>query len=344
MKAAMVEASGKLVVRDIADPVVGDYDVLCELIFGATCTGTDGHIIAGTFPWTGKLPTVLGHESVGKVAKLGSKVRHYRIGDLVTRVGTPGDANGEFSATWGGFAQVGIAKDHWAMAADGLPQHEWQNYRVNQILPHGIDPRVGPMVITWRETLSYLLRLGCKAGQSVLVIGSGGNGLSFAAHAVNLGAARVAMVGSARLADAACSKARIHQYYDYQQVDLTAALGKYQPDGFDLVIDAVGQAGVADKTLGCVRPGGTYAIYGLDDFGKITLNPMAARGAITIKCCGEYDEAETHAQVCDFVLRGKLDTSLWYDLQNPYPLTRINDAFEAVRNRKMPKALVSLSI
>ena len=201
MKAAIVEKPGTLTVRQVKDPVPGDYDALCELLYGATCTGTDSHIIKGEFPFPIDFPAILGHESVGRVVKIGKKVRNYRVGDLVTRVGAP--ATKEIGIAWGGYAEYGLAQDHWAMAADGLPESAWGANRVNQLVPPSVDPRVAPMFTTWRETLSYVTRMGMGRGASVLVIGSGGNGLSFAAHAVNLGATRTWLVGSARSADAA---------------------------------------------------------------------------------------------------------------------------------------------
>ena len=57
MRAALVEKLGSLVVRTVPDPRPGPYEALCELVYGATCTGTDSHIIAGSFPWIGALPT-----------------------------------------------------------------------------------------------------------------------------------------------------------------------------------------------------------------------------------------------------------------------------------------------
>ncbi|HEY3341794.1 MAG TPA: alcohol dehydrogenase catalytic domain-containing protein, partial [Anaerolineae bacterium] len=67
MKAAIVQQPGTLVVSDIPQPQVSDYDALCEMLYGATCTGTDQHLIAGHFPWPVHYPTILGHESIGKV-------------------------------------------------------------------------------------------------------------------------------------------------------------------------------------------------------------------------------------------------------------------------------------
>lgn len=341
MKAAVIEKTNVLTVREIPEPQPGDYDALCELLYGAVCAGTDSHIIAGTFPWISPLPTVLGHESVGRVAKIGRKVRNYRVGDLVTHVGAPPSPDGKVSVTWGGFAEFGIARDHWAMCADGRPASEWEGSRWNQIVPAGVDPRVAPMFTTWRETLSYITRMGVATGSSVLVVGSGGNGLSHAVFAALLGASRVAMVGAARLEAAAKTRAGVHLYFDYKRTELTDAVNKVAPDGFDFIIDAVGRTGIADRVLPCLKPGGKYGVYGMDDFGRITINQACARGAVTVHPC-DYDEAETHQRVSELVLRGKLDAGLWYDTATPWPLARINDAFAAVKSRLSVKALVRL--
>lgn len=341
MKAACVESFGKLVVREVADPRMGDYDALCELLYGATCTGTDSHIIEGTFPWIGKLPTVPGHESVGRVIAVGSQVRNFKVGDLVTRAGAPAPADGSYSVTWGGFAELGIAKDHWAMCADGRPEIEWNNGMItaNQVVPPAVDARVAPMFTTWRETLSLTKRLGIGAGTSVLIAGSGGNGLAFAVHAANLGAT-VAMVGSPRR-QAAALAAGVKHYVDYGRQDWGEAVQKAIPAGFDFALDALGRKGIADALLGCLRPGGKLSIYGIDDFGKLLINPGFARGAFTV-CPAAYSEAETHQDVSDFVRWGKLDADLWYDVAKPYPLAEIAAAFHDVKQSAKPKMLIKL--
>ena len=342
MKAALVEKFGSIVVREIADPQMGDYDALCDLLYGATCTGTDSHIIAGSFPWIGKLPTVPGHESVGRVIAIGKKVRNYKVGDLVTRVGTPPSSDGTFSVTWGGFAQRGLARDHWAMCADGRPAAEWNDGMItaNQIVPAAVDPRVAPMFTTWRETLSLVKRLGIGAGAHVLIAGSGGNGLALAAHAANRGAI-VAMIGSPRREKCARG-AGVKHYLDYGQADLAATALNLVPDGFDFALDVLGRKGVADQLLGCLKPGGKICIYGIDDFGKLSINPGFARGEF-IFCPAAYSEAETHQDVSEFVLRDKLDADLWYDVAKPYPLAEIAAAFEDVKKSPKPKALIKLT-
>jgi len=344
MKAAIVERPGALVVRDIPMPQVGEYDALCELLYGATCTGTDQHLIHGRFPWPVHYPTILGHESIGRVVAVGSKVRHYRPGDLVTRVGAPPPPNTGLDVNWGGYAEYGIAKDHWAMREDGLPEEQWAGHRINQKLPPNFDPAGATMMITWRETLSYYTRL-LQTGQrsasvSALVIGSGGNGLAFAAHARNLGAATVAMLGNAeRETTARAVGATV--YADYRAGDAIERCRQSHPDGFEVIIDAVGKAGLLDQALPLLKPAGVIGIYGIDEFGACALNPARARGTFTFYN-GGYDEAETHEQVVALVQQGKLRAEHWLALDQPFALADINQAFEALRNREMVKAVIRL--
>ena len=68
----------------------------------------------------------------------------------------------------------------------------------------------------------------------------------------------------------------------------------------------------------------------------------SARGAFTVHPC-DYDEAETHQRVAEFVLQGKLDAGLWYDMERLCPLAEIGAAYETVKNRRALKVLVQCS-
>ena len=159
MKALIVKKPGELVVEDVDMPVMGEYDALCEMLYGTTCTGTDTHVIDGTFCEHIDYPSVIGHESIGRVIKKGSKVRNFEVGDLITRVRTR--ANEKVKISWGGMCEYGMACDHKAMKEDGYEPSVWSSYRVNQVIPKDlIEPIDATMIITWRETLSYINRIG----------------------------------------------------------------------------------------------------------------------------------------------------------------------------------------
>jgi D-arabinose 1-dehydrogenase-like Zn-dependent alcohol dehydrogenase len=341
MKAAIVEKPGVLAVCEIPVPEIGPYEALCEVLCGAVCTGTDQHLIAGRFPWPVRYPTILGHESIGRVVRLGEKVRNFTEGDLVTRVGAPPDPEGTFSANWGGFAQYAVARDHWAMAADGLPESAWWGHRVNQKLPPGADPAGSTMVITWRETLSYLQRLGVGPGARLLVLGSGGNGLAFAAHASHRGADQVAMSGHPEREEIART-AGVSAYCDYREEGMMESLRRSGVEEVDFIIDAVGRAGQIDRVLPLLAPGGTVGIYGIDDYGRCAVDSQKARGSFTFYN-GGYDEAEVHEQVLECVQGGRLDPRLWLDPDDPFPMEEIHQAFVALRERRMVKALIRLA-
>lgn len=336
MRAAVIEAVGQLVVREVPEPQPGDYDCLCEGLYGATCSGTDLHLIGGHPLFGITFPTMLGHESIGRVLEVGPKVKAFKVGDLVTRIvnrPSPG-----LQVHWGGFAERGLVCDHDAMVADGLASGPGQG--INKVLPADFDPAAATMVITWRETFSFYSRLRVPVGARVLVLGSGGNGLSFANHAANLLAATVAMAGSAAR-EATARAVGVTDFLDYRTEDLSAAARQQGLGPFDLIIDAVGKVGQLDRVLPLLKPGGTAAIYGVDDFGKVTITPQRAPGSFTFANPG-YNEGEAHDSIVRLIRQGLLQAEPFCDLQHPYPLDGITDALEAVRRREVVKAVVSL--
>jgi D-arabinose 1-dehydrogenase-like Zn-dependent alcohol dehydrogenase len=338
MKAAIVEARGRLVVRDVPEPKIGEYDCLCESLYGATCSGTDVHLIEGDFmPFEYSYPMILGHESIGRVLKVGSKVKAFHVGDLVTRV--VNYAMDGLASFWGGFAERSLVSDHEAIKKETGREIGFSD-GIHQVLPSDVDPAGATMVITWRETLSFLRRIGVSPGAAVLVIGSGGNGLSFANHARNFGAGSIVMVGSDARQDAA-RRVGATKLFSYKLKDVAKAIREAGFGPFDLILDAVGQVGQLDRVLSLLKPGGKVALYGVDDFGKVTINPGLTPGSFTFANPG-YNEGEAHEAVVSYVQEGKLRAGDFCDLETIYPLEAIHDAFEAVRQRRAIKAVVKL--
>jgi L-iditol 2-dehydrogenase len=341
MKAAIVEAPGRLVVRDLTAPVPGPYEALTEQLYGSICAATDRHLIAGELPIPGiSYPLILGHESIGRVVEVGAKVRNLKPGDLVTRTGAP--ATDGCQPFWGGFVEQGLARDFAAMRADGLPDAEWSPHAVNRTLPAGTDPAAATMMITWRETFSYLKRLGVTPGAAVLVLGSGGNGFSFAVLARLLGASTIAMMGNPHWASHAAS-AGIDLFADYRDPEGPERLRAAVPGGFDLVVDAVGRTGGLEAVIRLLKPGGSVGIYGIEDLGDRIgyLKTLAAQG-VRAHGPGEYSEAEAHDAVVALLEQGRLDASIWFDPGAAVPLADFPLALGAIEGRRTLKALVRL--
>jgi len=339
MKAAVIVKNNRLKILNVPEPQPGEYEAKCEILFGAVCSGTDLHLLKGTLRFRSPLPTILGHESIGRVIAIGKKVRHLKPGDLVTRVGTP--AIPPYSISWGGFTEFGIAVDHQAMEEDGRPQTDWKNFRIHQKIPATFDPAAATMIITWRETLSYLTRMGVHKNASLLIIGTGGNGLAYAAHARNTGLKQITMLGAPERARPA-KKTGVTHFINYHHPDPGNALAKHTPDGYDFAIDAVGSQASANIAVAALKDGGILGIYGLNEMGRITLNPSLARGTFTFSDKG-YTEHETHTRVVNFIKAGKLDASIWLtNIKEPWPLDALPDAIAATRQRKVIKALIRI--
>src|SRR5690348_9176800 len=85
MRAMLLDAPSRpLRAATIPEPRPGPGQVLLQVRACAVCR-TDLHVIDGELP-NPKLPLVLGHEIVGRVAELGADVTRFRVGD---RVGVP---------------------------------------------------------------------------------------------------------------------------------------------------------------------------------------------------------------------------------------------------------------
>ncbi len=341
MKAAVVVAPGRLEIQDLPAPEPADYQVLCEHLFGAVCAGTDRHLIRGELALPGiEYPFILGHETIGRVIAVGPKVRHFASGDLITRTGYP--AGDGLQAFWGGFTEQGLATDAAAMREDGLPEETWHPHLVNRTLPPETDPAAATMMITWRETYSYMNRLGVRPGSRVAILGSGGNGFSFLVMARALGAETVAMVGNPHWAELAI-RAGATGFVDYRG-DVAAGLADVSSGGYDLLLDAVGRSGAIEQSIDLLTAGGKVALYGIDDLRERMgyLQTLSERGVDT-HGPGEYSEAEAHDAVVALLTAGKLDASIWFDPARPTPLPRLAEAIAAIDAKRSLKALIQLS-
>lgn len=342
MKALIVEKPGSLSVRDIPEPPMGPYTARCKMLYGATCTGTDLHVIDGTFAEHVDYPSVIGHESIGVVVEVGSKVRNFKVGDWITRVGTRAQADGSVKLSWGGMCEYGLAVDTKAAWLDGVDPKEWNYFCINQVIPAGIiSPELAPMIITWRETMSFIHRFGVTKGSRILISGSGGNALSHAAMSAICGASEVAMIGSASRKEAAL-KVGVTKYIDYRDAAAIEAYAAEAAGSFDFLLDATGKAGSLNRLMCFLQEGGKVSVYGMDDYNTYTLNPLLGPKSFSIYNGGYY-EPETHDEIIDLIRAGRLDASVWIDTANVFTWDNAPEAYAHVRAKKAIKSIIKLS-
>ncbi|NLT96702.1 MAG: alcohol dehydrogenase catalytic domain-containing protein [Christensenellaceae bacterium] len=338
MKAAVVVEPGRLEIWDIDRPVPGEYEALVEILYCATCAGTDKNYIYGRHIRPVQYPMLLGHEAVGRVVELGRGVRNFAVGDLVTDVGCPATPDGRISSRAGGFAEYGIVKDVCEMKKAGIPRAAWEKHRANRVIPSWFSPAASTMITPYRETLSYLRRIGVKKGSRVLILGSGCAGLCFAAHAVNEGASLVAMIGTPAR-ETVAKKLGVSIFVSYKEENAVDVMGEAAREPFDIIIDAVGVKGGLSDALRLLKPYGACGIYGWYDWDTNVISPLAARDSF-IYYAGGYDQAETHDDVIRAMLSGDLDPADILALDHIYELDDIWQAYRDVWDRKVIKSVV----
>jgi D-arabinose 1-dehydrogenase-like Zn-dependent alcohol dehydrogenase len=229
------------------------------------------------------------------------------------------------------------------MREDGLPEEQWKPFAINQILPRGTDPTAATMMITWRETHSYISRLALEPGSSLLILGSGGNGFSFAVLARALGVGVVAMVGNPRWADLA-ARAGVTAFADYRDPAALEELRRVAPDGFGGLIDAIGAKGGIEAALPLLSDGAVIGMYGIESLGeRMPVLQQLREGGRRVHGPGEYAEAEAHEAVIALLEAGKLDAGLWFGAGPPPPLEAFGDAISAIDAGRSLKAVVRLS-
>src|SRR3954468_4214216 len=214
---------------EVPTPEPGPNDVLVEMK-AASVNPVDTKIARGYGgPSQRPLPHVLGRDGAGTVAKVGSGVTNFKVGDEVYGVGD--------AARWGTFAEYAV------MPAATTARK-----------PAGLsDVDAGSMPIAGLSAWAGIVSTGKLArGQRVLVhAGAGGVG-SFAVQlAKHLGAWVAATAGS-KNADFVRSLGA-DQVIDYTKTDFSAAI-----KDIDLVFDLIG-GDVRFKSFPVLKPGGVIS-------------------------------------------------------------------------------------
>ena len=333
MKAAIVKAKGNVIVEEIPEPVVGEYDALCTVVATGVCNGTDNNIVNDDPYHHVRFPAVLGHEGIGKIISLGKNVRHLKVGDLVSRVFQKLPENSGYQILYGAFAERAIVTDWQAMKEDGLPELEYGKFRVHRVLPKNFDPIESTLIITWRETWAYLGRMKPRPGENILIIGTGGNALAFLDHAKKIGMS-AGVIGSPDCKEKFIKKGA-NFFISYKEKKLPGILerkGKH----FDIILDVVGEKKTLDKTLHMLKPGGKIGVYGLDKFYEYKTGPQD----FSFWSGEEYDEASAHDDIINFIKQKKLNA--WDDITicHSIPDEKINMAPATGEERKVLKSVV----
>ncbi|MFI6857612.1 zinc-dependent alcohol dehydrogenase family protein [Streptomyces sp. NPDC050416] len=326
MKAAVITQPGSVEIATVDDPAPGPREVVVEVAATGLC-GTDLHILQGEF--APKLPIIPGHEFAGEVVALGSEVTELALGDQVAvdpslyclechycRLG-----HNNLCERW---AAIGVT--HPGAAAEYAVAPAANCVR----LPDHVDAQDAALI----EPLSCAVRgydvLRSRLASRVLVYGAGTMGLMMLQLAKATGAASVDVVdlNAERLATA-------------WQLGCTAGAASADeldrpPYGWDLVVDATGNAKAIQDALGRVGKGGTYLQFGVADYAaRATIEPYRIYNQ-EITITGSMAVLHSFERAADLFATGVIDPRVF--ISDRLPLAAFQDAvarFQAGIGRKI---------
>jgi threonine dehydrogenase-like Zn-dependent dehydrogenase len=343
MRAVAVIEPGRVELVDLPTPAPGPYEVLVKTEVACLCNATDGKLIAGRFPGVDQYPLTLGHESVGIVEAVGEEVRNFRPGDravggLLFDAGDP-----KYSSGWGGFCEYTLCCDHFAMVEDGVAdqEHGWfEVYEIQRSVPNDIPVEAAVLLCTWREVYGGFGDFQLKENDDILVFGAGPVGLSFLKFGKLLGLGYIGVVDPlpSKRDKALAMGADAVFAPDSPDLDgLVETRGK----PLDAVIDAVGNADIANRALPMIKLGGSICIYGVIADSSMTLEK--GRGPYNFNLFMHQwptrrRERVAQEPLCDWVRQGKISPGEF--ITHEFLVEQIHDALEAVREGTALKVLL----
>jgi L-iditol 2-dehydrogenase len=315
-------------------PQVGPYTALVRIETCGICNSTDHKLIEGTMGWAPPFPIILGHESVGRVMEVGPKVRRFKVGDRVTRpIYLPPDGadnGGHYNAAMGGLAEYGIVRDAMAMAEDGDPslRGDYNALRQN-VVPEHLGARDAALAISLAETASVLRHLPNARGLKIVVAGTGVAGLAFMLW-FKLAGARVIALG--RRAER-LQKARelgTDDVIDTRQSGFMDSLREAAGGAVDGLIEATGDAPLAEQILGALAPDGFACAYGVPPTGT----KYASRWRTAV-----VEEHLSYDWVADLLARGWVKPE-WF-VSHEWEFRDVLRAFEQAARGEVLKGFVT---
>jgi threonine dehydrogenase-like Zn-dependent dehydrogenase len=118
-------------------------------------------------------------------------------------------------------------------------------------------------------------------------------------------------------------------------------LAKIRGKKLDAVIDAVGHPDVVQQGLPLLRRGGSHCIYGVLTHGVLHIDKAKADfnfNLLVHQWPTRRYEKESQTALCQWIREGKLTSADF--ITHRFPLEHIADAFKAVSERKVIKALL----
>ena len=244
----------------------GPHDVLVEILYCGVC---HSDIHQARDEWGGSIfPMVPGHEIVGRVARVGSQVTRFKVGELAA-VGTFVDScrvcesckEGleQYCAKQASWTYNGTEQDKKTPTYGGYSSHivvdEQYTFKISPKLPLA---NVAPLLCAGITTYSPLKYCKVGPGQRVGIVGLGGLGHMAVKLAASLGA-EVTVFSTSKTKEQDARRLGAHDFVvslDPKNLDALASR-------FDFILDAVSASHDVNAYLNLLRRDGVMTMVGV---------------------------------------------------------------------------------
>lgn len=330
MKTLVVEKNGDVHISEIPRPEIDETSALVRILASGIC-GTDKKIIHGTFKGFDTYPCLLGHEAVGEVVEVGSKVKYLQKGDLVLPPYLDTAPQG-YATIYGGFSEYAVVHDWRAMTELGIgigTPGFVDYYQIQKRIPSDFDPVSSVMIITLREVLAAVRHFGFKPDESLVIFGSGAVGMAFAKIAKIFGMSPIILVDvlDEKKKDAKLAGADL--FINSSKENVEKLVKDLCPDGVDYVLDAVGVNSIINSAMSLIKKCGQILVYGISSSLGMEIKWEKAPYNWTLKFF-QYpekgEEAAAHEQLISWISQGIIQPEIFISHQFEF-----KDILEGIR-------------
>jgi uncharacterized zinc-type alcohol dehydrogenase-like protein len=304
-----------------------EHDVHIEILFCGICH-SDLHTVRNE--WSSVLATVYpcvpGHESIGRVAKVGSAVRKFKVGDLAG-VGCMVDSDGTCPHCRDGVEQFCTAATFTYNSPDrhlggvtygGYSDSVVVDERFVLSVPSNLDlAGAAPLLCAGITTYSPMRRWGVTKGKKVGVVGLGGLGHMGVKFAHALGAHVVVFTTSASKKEDA-----LRLGADEVVVSRNASAMQSHAGSFDFILDAVSAEHDVETYLNLLARDGNMTLVGAPEkpFPVSAFSLLFGRRNLSGSLIGGIRETQEMLDFCGA-------QGITSDVE-VIPIQKVNEAYE----------------
>ncbi len=358
--AVLVEYGKPLQIREYPIPEVEPRGILVKVEMAGIC-GTDIHQWHGRLGVKAPLPNIPGHETLGKIVKLGPERTHdatgepLKVGDLII------------------WAHIDCGECYWCQIARQpvlCAKKTWYAFRHSDEYPHlmggfaeyeYVTPPTAVVKVPEGLTAEEVIGVGCAfrtvvAGyerlgglgiqDDVVIQGAGPVGLYSLALAIESGARKTIVIGAPKKRLDLAKKWGANHVINIEEVTDPSQRKEQVRSltngrGPDVIVDGSGVAAAFKEGLEMIRRGGRYLVIGQTSPDATTTIAPALITLNALDIMGNMSASIQHFyKALQFVKNKRSKYSFGDIVTNKYSLEQINEALAAMQAGKEIKPVI----